>query len=270
MKIHMDALIDYLACPQLHRYRHIDKRDASVSIHGRENANSIDEAYTRALHKTIAYLFDTLREGTVPTLTMLKRKWGYVWVKPRADYEDVRFKEASWRDRHDEKRKQGWTKLKELHDHYSNAGWGTPIIVDYTYSVRIGSHELLGRIDLVRTVRSEIGRESIQLVEFLDDQRYSPFVHMRRDWRVTAAAYAFRQMMNVSEEEIVYHGIISGKLQKTVRGDEDFTQLERLLDQIESSINQGIYYPRFDDRCLTCPYEKFCEKGWYHAEDQKQ
>lgn len=266
----MDALLDYLACPQLHKYRHIDKLDASLTAAGRANSHTIHEAYDRVLHKTIAYLFNTVQDGTLPTLSMLSRKWGYLWVKPRSKQEDVRFKESSWRDRHDEKRKQGWTKLQQVYHHYSDGGWGSPILVDFEYTVPIGRHTLVGRIDVVRVVRGSNGRESIELIEFLDDERYAPFVHIRRDWRVTAASYAFRHLMNVTEEKIVYHGIISGKLKTTERGPEDYLQLERLLDHIETSIKDGIYFPRFDERCLTCPYEKRCEKGWYNVEDQER
>lgn len=265
MKIHVDALMDYLACPQLHKYRYIQNIDASLTHAGRANRHSIMEAYDKALHKSVASLFHKVQDGFIPDIHLLKRKWGYLWVKPRSEQEDIRFKETSWRDVHDEKRKQGWDKLRQVFEHYDEAGWGTPIMVDFDYTVRIGSHILEGRIDLVRVVQTPERREFIEMTEFLVDERYAPFVHLRRDWRVTAASYAFRKLMNVKEEKIVYHGIISGKLVATERSEEDYRQLEHLLDRIEKAHKEDIFYPEFGERCLTCPYEKHCEKGWYQC-----
>lgn len=271
MKIHIDALMDYLACPQLYKYRHIQKVDASLTYAGRANRHSIVEAYDKALHKTIASMFHRIQDGYLPDLRLLKLKWGYLWVKPRSDQEDIRFKETSWRDVHDEKRKQGWKRLCEVFEHYNTTGWGMPVMVDFDYTIPIGAHTLEGRIDLVRVVKNKHGREFIEMTEFLVDERYAPFVHLRRDWRVTAASYAFRKLMNVKEEKIVYHGIVSGKLIETERTEEDYRQLEHLLDKIEKACEENIFYPEFGERCLSCPYEKHCEKGWYiDAEDQER
>lgn len=268
MNIHVDELMDYLACPQMYKFRHVDKTDVSLTPGGRANPHSIDESFGKALHKTIGYLFKRVQDGVVPNLSMLSNRWGYLWVKPRSDQEDLRFKEATWRDRHDEKRKQGWEKLQKLHEYYSDHGWGSPVMVDFDYTVSLGAHQLSGRIDLLRVVRSG-GREHIEMVEFLDDARYAPFVHIRRDWRLTAAAYAIQQLMNVSVEKIVYHGIISGKLEATVRTADDFKDLESMLTMMEQSVDSNLFYPRFDNRCLKCPFQKLCEKGCYHVEDQQ-
>lgn len=262
MKISVEEIIDFVACSTLHKYRHIDKIDVSLSAQKkRPNKLSIVEAYDKALHKSIASIFHHMQNGTYPSVHNLRQTWGKVWVKPRSDQEDVRFRETSWRDTHERKRTQGWGKLSLLWDHYRDPAFH-PIMVDYHYSVPLGKHTLEGTIDLVRVV-IEGGREVIELTEFVTDDRYAPFLHVRRDWRVTAAAYAFRKLMNVSEQKIVYHGIISGKLTSTSRDEEDFRQLEKLIDSIERMKNEGISYPVWNERCLTCPYQQKCEKGWY-------
>jgi hypothetical protein len=261
MEIHVDALLDYIACPQLYKYRHVDGRDASLTPGGRVNRLSLMDTYDGILHQMIAFMFNTVYDGAIPTLHEISRKWGYLWVKPRSDKEDVRFKESSWRDSHNVKRTSGWEKLKKLYDHYEEAGWGTPIMVAFDYRIPVGKHFLRGRIDLARVIVLPGGRQAVEVVQFLADEPLTPFVHIRRDWRVTAASLAFRHLMNVSEEKIVYHGIISGKLQTTKRDETDFVQLEKLLDSVEHMIDHGIWYPRFDKRCKTCPYQKQCEKG---------
>lgn len=266
MDFTMEEVLDFVACPTLYKFRHVDKIDARQTLKfKRPNKNSLIEMYDLALHKAIASIFHSMQAGTYPGLHHLARKWGHLWVKPRSDLEDVRFKEASWRDVHEKKRREGWDRLQSVWAAYRDVDF-TPIMVDYHYRIPVGSHTLAGNIDLVRVVKNDQGREYIELVEFVTDYRNSPFLHVRRDWRVTAATLAFRKLMNVNEEKIVYHGVISGKLQTTERTTADHEQLGRLLDSIQYMKEAGVYYPVFNERCLTCPYQTHCEKGWYHAE----
>ncbi|WP_422661688.1 PD-(D/E)XK nuclease family protein (plasmid) [Paenibacillus sp. EC2-1] len=263
MNISVDEVLDFVACSALHQFRYIDIIDVSKTAKlKRANRQSIIEQYDKALHKAASFLFHSMQQGVYPGLHHLSKRWGYLWVQPRSEQEDVRFREASWRDTHEQKRKEGWIKLSKLWEHYRDQSF-TPIMIDYQYTLPIGRHTLTGVIDLVRVVRGGNGREHIELVEFLQDDKSAPFLHAKRDWRVTAAAYAFRKLMNVTEEKIVYHGLISGKLIQTSRQEDDFKQLERLLDSIENMRKIGVSIPVFNERCLTCTYQKHCEKGWY-------
>lgn len=270
MKISVDEIIDFVTCSALHRFRYVDKIDVSTTHKlKRVNRESLIEQYDKALHKAASFLFHSMQEGKYPGKHHLSKRWGYLWVQPRSDQEDIRFKETSWRDTHDRKRVEGWKKLLLLWDHYRAADF-TPIMVDYRYNVPIGNHIIEGTIDLVRIAKNENGREYIELVEFVYDDKSSPFLHVKRDWRVTSAAYAFRKLMNVTEEKIVYHGLISGKLVQTSRQEDDFYHLEKLIDTIESLRKMNVSIPVFNERCLTCPYQKHCEKGWYtHVEASK-
>lgn len=263
MNFHIDQVMDFVQCPALHGFRHDKKLDPSLTVTGRANKNSILELFDQAMHKAVLYLFHSAQDGFYPSIPNLAKRWGFLWVKPRSDQEDIRFKEVSWRDIHEKKRKQGWLRLQKIWEFYSDpSNLGSPILVDYPYRVNIGPFTIRGTIDLVQVKKNEAGREYIELVEFVVDQKNAPFVHIRRDWRVTAASYAFRKIMNVREEKIVYHGVISGKLSETVRTDEDYKQLASLLDAITKAQEHQISYPVFSERCLTCPYEKHCEKGW--------
>lgn len=260
MEISIDEVLDYVTCPTLYDFKYNQDVKAIQTERGRPNKNSILEMYDKALHKSIASLFHAVQDGFYPGIHFLSKKWGFIWVKPRSEQEDVRFKTVSWRDTHEKKRVQGWAKLKQLWTYYGE-NQGTPIMVDYPYRIQIGKHVLTGTIDLVRVVKNENNREYIELTEFVTDERNAPFLHIRRDWKVTASVLAFQKIMNVKAEKIVYHGIISGKLKPTIRDESDFSQLERLLDSIEKARDFNIYYPVFNERCLTCPYEKHCEKG---------
>jgi hypothetical protein len=257
--MHIQDIMDFLACPQLYIYRKSDL-DPSTGARGRINPNTIREQYDKALHKSIAFLFHSVQNGYYPSLAELKQKWGYLWVKPRMEKEDVRFRSTSWRDVHEIKRKQGWEKLQRVWEHFRENP-GTPILIDYDYSIPFNGTTLEGTIDLVRVVKNEAGREYVELIEFITDERYAPFVHIRRDWRVTAAAAAFRKMIQVNVEKIVYHGIISGRLTETTRDENDERRLFDLMRQVTTALEHDIHYPVFSERCLTCPYEILCEKG---------
>lgn len=269
MEIDIQQVLDYVACPALFRFKHIDQLEPPQSRVGRPTKNSIVELYDIALHKAVAHLFHKLQDGSYPHLRDLSNKWGYLWVKQRSEQEDIRFQQTSWRDTHKRKQTQGWKRLQLIWEHYKE-NHGTPIMIDYPYRVTIGSHTLTGKIDLVRTVRNEKGREIIEMTEFVTDEKNAPYLHLRRDWRVTAASHAFRSIMNVEEQKIVYHGIISGKMFHTERTKEDYQQLEHLLNAIEQMTQHDIFYPVFNERCITCPYQKFCEKGWFDVKNQKQ
>lgn len=268
MRIHIDEVMDYVTCPALYRFKNVDKLEPPQPKVGRPTKNSIVELYDKALHKTVSYIFHRVQDGVYPSIRNMGKKWGFIWIKPRSEQEDIRFRHTSWRDTHKLKEDQGWKRIQLLHEHYQENP-GTPIMVDYHYEVEIGSHILEGTIDLVRAVTNEKGREEIVMTEFITDEKNSPFLHIRRDWRVTAASYAFRKLMRVNEQKIVYHGIISGKLFNTERQEDDFGQLEHLLNTIEHMRGQDMYHPVFNEQCITCPYQKFCEKGWFDVKNQE-
>jgi CRISPR/Cas system-associated exonuclease Cas4 (RecB family) len=269
MRIHIDEVMDYVTCPALYKFKDVDQLDPPQHGKGRPTKNSVIELYDVALHKSIAYLFNSVQDGFYPSKMNLSKRWGFLWTKPRADQEDIRFRQTSWRDTHQIKNKQGWEKLQKVWEYYKEND-GAPIMVNYPYEIQIGEHILVGTVDLVRVVKNEKGREEIVMTEFVTDERNAPFLHVRRDWRVTAASYAFRKIMQVSEQKIVYHGIISGKLTETKRDEQDYQQLEHLLNSIDHMSKHDIFYPVFNDRCLTCPYQKYCEKGWFDAKNRKQ
>lgn len=269
MRINIDEVIDYVSCPALYRFKNVDKLEPPQPKVGRPTKNSIVELYDKALHMTISYIFHRVQDGVYPSLANLAKRWGHVWVKPRADQEDIRFRHTSWRDTHKRKEDQGWKKLQEVYAYYKEHP-GTPIMVNYPYEVELGRHTLIGTIDLVRVIRNEKGREEIVMTEFVADEKNAPFLHIDRDWKVTAASYAFRKVMRLNEQKIVYHGVISGKLHNTERDEEDYSHLEHLLNTIEHMRDNDIYYPVFNERCITCPYQKFCERGWFDVKNQKQ
>lgn len=269
MRIHIKEILDYVACPALFQFKHVCQLEPPQPKVGRPTKNSILELYDDALHKTISYIFHRMQDGYYPSLMNLGKQWGNVWIKPRSVQEDIRFRHTSWRDTHNRKREQGWKKLQEIWAYYKE-NEGMPIMVNTPYEVPIGNHTLIGEVDLVRVEKNEQGREEIVMTEFITDERNAPFLHIHRDWKVTAASYAFRKMMNVSEQKIVYHGIISGKVLNTGRREQDFLQLEHLINTIDHMKKHDIYYPVFNERCVTCPYQKFCEKGWFDVKNQEQ
>lgn len=266
MRISIDEINDFLSCPVLYRYKHVAHIEPPQPKVGRPTKNSVIELYDDALHKVMFYLFHRIQDGTYPSVANIAKIWGNVWVKPRSEQEDVRFRSTSWRDTHQIKEKQGWEHIKRAHEFFKQEH-GTPIMVNYEYEVPIGKHILTGTIDLVDIVRNEQGREEIRMTEFIVDERNMPYLNIRRDWKVTAASYAFRKLMNVNEQKIVYHGIISGKRHDTIRDESDIKQLEHLIDIIVETTDKGLYYPSFNERCSTCSYQKLCEKGWFDVKD---
>lgn len=266
MRIHITEIMDFVSCPTLYQFKHVDNVEAPQPKVGRPTKNSVVELYDEALHKSMFYIFHRIQDGFYPSVANVSKIWGNVWLKPRADHEDIRFRSTSWRDTHRIKEKQGWELLKKAHTFFKD-NHGTPIMVNYEYEVEIGQHTLVGTIDLVEVARNEKGREEIRMTEFLVDERNMPFLHIRRDWKLTAASYAFRKLMKLNEERIVYHGIISGKRHDTIRDESDFKQLEHLIDIIVKATDMGLFYPSFNERCSTCSYQKMCEKGWFDVKN---
>ena len=266
MQISIDEILDFVACPVLYKYRHVDKLEPPQPKMGRMTKNSVVELYDKALHKSVFYIFHRIQDGFYPSLANLSKTWGNVWIRPRAEVESIKFQSTSWRDTHKRKESQGWSNLKRIHEYYE-AEHGTPIMVDYTYEIPIGNHTLTGTIDLVETKRNKAGREEIVMTEFVVDERNMPYLNIRRDWKVTAASYAFRKVMRVSEQKIVYHGIVSGKRHDTIRDQDDYTQLEHLINIIVESTERELFYPSFNTRCESCPFQKLCEKGWFDVKD---
>lgn len=266
MQISIDEVMDYIACPMLYKYRYVLKMEPPQPKRGRAQKNSVIEVYEKALKKMAHYIFNSIQDGRYPTIANMAKAWGNVWIKPRASMQKIEYAETSWRDTHQIKERQGWNHTRAMQEFFKD-NHGSPIMVNYKYDVEIGNHRITGSIDLVETVKNKKGGEDIILTHFLVDEKRIPNINIRRDWTVTAASYAFEKLIKVRESKIVYHGIVSGKHHNTVRDEDDYKQLEFLIDTIAKTIEMDLFYPRINERCYSCPFQKTCEKGWFDVKD---
>jgi CRISPR/Cas system-associated exonuclease Cas4 (RecB family) len=210
----------------------------------------------------VAYgLFHQIADGRYPNIHYMKKRWGDTWNNNRTK-EDVLFDTNSWRNDHRKLERKGTTALLALHKDFKNNP-GTPILIGKEYKVQIGKHQVTGVIDLVREITGPEDKPIIEILDFKSDDRPTN-LHVKGDIEVTAASMAFRKLFNYKENQITYHGILSGQQQTAVRTPKDYQLLEMAVDNVARAIEQEIFYPVLNHKCNECPFQKHCEKKeWF-------
>lgn len=261
MILRIKEIIDYLKCPQRHRFQWQEGMDVSVGLRGSPNRWHVVEYYEHAMHQVIYSIFHQYADERYPSPHYVKQRWGSVWNKGRTK-EDLISYTKSWRDEIRKREKQGLNALLALHSDFQN-GAGTPILIGKEYQIPVGNHTLIGTLELVREVIDEEGKSIIEIVDFKTDDKVTS-LHIKGDLEVTAASYAFRHLFGHKENRIMYHGIQSRAQQYTQRDERDFELLAHVVENVARSIEADIHYPVLNSRCYECPFQKVCEKReWY-------
>jgi CRISPR/Cas system-associated exonuclease Cas4 (RecB family) len=278
MNITIEELLDYLQCPTLHKFRHIEKEDATFTgLHRgypKMTDQSLADSFDKELHKICYHIFNYIQDGRYPTEYLLRQKWGKLWCKDKT-VKDVLFEATNIDGMSKPKRleKDGVKAIGHLHPRFKSDP-GTPILVGKRVKVKVGRHTVDVVIDLVRSVKTEDG-EMIEIMDFKTgiktrnrvDQR--PLnLHIEHDIQMTAASLAFRQLTGMKEDQLTYFDIVNNREYYTKRGDDDYKTLENILDHVERAMGAGIHYPVMNDRCFECPYQVQCRKrNWYKGEE---
>ncbi len=261
----MQQIQDYLRCPMMYNLRYRLKMEAPINVY---------DAYERLMNDTIAYMYYNIMDNhTLISSAQFKRKWESLWWPD--DVEDPmvfvltpmygsipKDGRKSKREGIEARRKrlalEGWSILNNLHRQVS-ANPGEPIAVQHEFTLPIGEHHVSSQIDLAQIVKMPIGQR-IELVHFYVRRNTPDAFEVRNNLKTTFQSYAFRQLFQTREDTIIYYYLHKGERLSTHRDKRDFSRLEAILDNVCTSIEQQLFFPRHSFYCDTCYLQDPCSQ----------
>ena len=247
--LNIKDVIDFCWCP---KYYDLKKNDP--------NEYNLKEAYDIALHKCFySYLIALQQDDIQNGIEVLKRRWGKEWVKQKKNSQIICTPSAVKRDTYDAKRKAGIDAIITFEDIMSQDSQ-YPIIINKSYSLKIGNVNLTGVWEYVREVEIN-GENIIQIMKFKTENNRFQIVHqMNHDLELTAAALAFKETFNATKFQLLYVDIYKKKVITSYRTENDFKLLKETVNSVAMSIKHNIKCISPDKRCYHCEYRNVCSQ----------
>jgi len=83
---------------------------------------------------------------------------------------------------------------------------------------------------------------------------------LHRHPQFTLYSWAFRKLFNADEKAILYYHLRSGEVLKTHRSEDDYSYLQRLVEEVATGIEKDVFVPFYGFHCNMCRYKAVCEK----------
>lgn len=243
MIIDLDDIHLYLDCPIKHKmYRNGIKLD------------TLNEEFSRKLHKVISYFYYSLMNDKNVTAEQLKQKWGMLW-STKMSPDEIMFRERN------ERTDLEYKGVSMLINFRRSVASSAPIAVEQKYSIPCGEHELTGSIELIREVEGQGGARVIEIVDFKTGDQVPDAFTLAHDINLTAQSYAFRRLYGVNEDRIVYHHLKTNKPYFASRDNTEFRRMINIVNAVGNAIEREEYYPKYSQRCKSCRLQHECEKA---------
>jgi CRISPR/Cas system-associated exonuclease Cas4 (RecB family) len=194
------------------------------------------DEYQEAMQQCISYFWWKRLEGHCLSIFELKNRWASLY-KTRDNLAIMGADEL-------------WNFFQVFGEDRSNLHY-----VDFVEPVEIAGHRITPRIDVIRSQ----GRKEIDLLDFRFGKKEKTELALAMDVEITIASYAFRKLMKRTEDKTIVFYTRRGRTFNVRRSKVDFDNLERIIDDVASCIENNNYTPRGD--CNGCEYSKLCVKG---------
>ncbi len=259
MKVNINSLVQYLRCPLSYKFRYLDRIKP-------EKRYIVYNAYEQALKQMAYHIFYLVQNGTYPSNRDLKITWGRIWA-PNLNKQTITSMVTQRKGRKNSnimmvKEFQGLDAVLKMGEKFrKNPGY--PILIAKSFIVDIGHHQIQGTIDLLREVNN-----NLQLVDFRYTYRRNEYharkLFIKNDVQLTLASLAVQQLLNAKEYHVACYLTPYEEMLYNRRNQQDYENLEKLLDKLEIALRNNIYYPVVSDSCIYCSFKKHCHKTkWY-------
>lgn len=247
MIIDIEDIINYSQCPMIYKYSKLDKY--------KSNKISILTEYDKTIHESIYTYLNLMKSGAKVSLKNLLSIFGTKWIGTDKTINDMLFiTPLTWRDTHNEKRKEGIKALTKL-DKYLNKQEFYPILIGQQYKFQICKGLILtGRFQVIREIN-----QSIEIIDFKTDDKTQEKLRPYKDLSITAQWFAFKENFNQNPDIALYYGLHSGTKYNAFRTDKDLKMLKTTIKNISLCIKNNIYYVCPGPQCYYCIYKDICE-----------
>lgn len=253
MRLSIEAIKDYQHCPMLYYYNHIERAIPSKN-------STIEKFAFDSLKKTFYWFFHELQDNNKPTLKGIRDKFGDLYIRDRT-YLETMLLDTKSKARVLENRC-----VSAIHNFYETYkdDRGVPLLVNKPYSIRFGDVILDGTVPVIR----ETQYKDVQLISFVSDifvnnKKQADYkVDVERDIDIIASSLAFKQMYKWDVDiHTAYGANYNNHYVCNVNGALNHN-LEKIVTQVSTAIDNKIFYPVYNDKCRTCAYRNKCLKEW--------
>lgn len=260
IELGMDEIYTFLQCPLKYQLEHIHKIPS-------ENDYKSAVLYSKGIHQAIAYFYNEVMQGKMPTLRQMRDKWASYYYSIFG--EDKRTKENFLlaRTGTDQQRMQQILNrgMEAIYAFYAENkdNPGVPIAVNYPFRIAIDKDIILtGEFELIRE-RKENNTRFIEIVDFKTSNNKtdaSSGFFLRHDLRATAMFYAFQELFNSKPDRFIFDYIGTDTQLSLYRDENEVKRLRRVLKGVSNSIKNEDFYPRQSFMCKTCPMMSSCDR----------
>lgn len=175
--------------------------------------------------------------------------------------------------------------IEILREYHAKQKWETRTVVaiEHRFLVPFGKHELEGTVDLIELKKSSAGKETLRVVDYKTNAKAPTRIELGVNIQFTVYEFASHQpefwlgngpgfppipfvdpeQLDAVEElprRCIWYQLMQNKeLDAGKRGDLDYLRLYRACNEIEKSIESGVFVPDISgETCTFCPYVEPC------------
>lgn len=234
MLITKEQLYSYINCPLKYNFEYNMKMASSIK--------SEDEIYKRCLLLCIKSFYYSLLDGKFITPHELKIKWGSVWSN-----------ETIGMDISKDYNKKALNTLIEFHN-WAKDNCGIPIDIDREYMINIGDNKLYGKVNIIRQKFDK----TIDIINFKTWENIPESFTIDTDMELTIDTIAFNAIYESTPDSESIYILKIGKEIMTRRVDDDIKRFTIIFNSVCKSIENEIYFPRWNYSCKKCEHQNRC------------
>lgn len=247
--ISIEEVIDYCTCPCLYKYKYV--------LNLKDNHKTILEKYDECIKKCIYNFFH--QANTNISISNLKTSFASLWIKTTSLKNIIYSEPTSWRDTHNQKRKQGIESIVKFYNLNKN-NIGLPLLVNKPYCINLNSTlNLTGNFEVIREVDYKKDKH-IEIVNIISTNKEYSNILLDQDLYITALSLAFRKTFKTKEDIIKCLNVEKGKMYLTFREDKDYKNLYNTVFNVFKCIKNNIFYKCPSKKCQSCAYKTLCLK----------
>ena len=252
--IDIQDVMDFCFCNQYHYLKNNIKKGSR-------------DLYDEALHKTFYSYLIALQENRLEdALKTLKYKWGQEWIKYKNAKDILVNQSSSMYDQYEHKRKRGINAIFNFNDMMTDKQ--CPIIIGHKYQIEIlpnivltGTFEYVREITINKKGSKNIkdNKKVIQIIKFASTtNRFRTNLEREHNIELIAMSYAFKEMFNVNDFQVLYMDIDTKKVTSTIFNQKDYDALKETVKNTVICMQNNIKCVSHDIKCFHCEYRNIC------------
>lgn len=248
MLLTSENMWDYIKCP-LHYYF---KNVAGFNHY----LPSKDDMFKEVIEKMIKFYYYSLLDGKVPSMQEMKLKYNSMLKSMMQQTRKDPVENPLVASKKDYERR-GLAYIVGFYN-WASKNASIPVAIDKEFIINVGDHRLSGNIEILRqTADKKIDLLIIKTWESMPDD-----FMIDTDLDITLQYMAVRSIYDIIPDSATIYVVKNSIEMVTTRNQDQIKRLITVANNVAKSIENNIYYPRWNLYCKKCDHKELC-KHWY-------